>query len=36
MEYYDMRVYVTQFKYWLIEHPQVEENGEQMNVPIIG
>lgn len=24
------------FKYWLIEHPQTEDNGEQMTVPIVG
>ena len=36
MEYSDMRGYVTMFKYWLIEHPQTEDNGEQMTVPIVG
>lgn len=36
MEYTDMRGYVTMFKYWLIEHPQTEDNGEQMTVPIVG
>ncbi len=36
MDYYTMRGYVLMFKYWLVEHPQKEEDGSDMIVPIIG
>lgn len=36
MDYYTMRGYVLLFKYWLNEHPQKEEDGSDMIVPIIG
>lgn len=36
MEYSDMRGYVVMFKYWLYEHPQKEDDGSDMTVPVIG
>lgn len=36
MDYSDMRGYVVMFKYWLHDHPQEEEDGSEMTVPIIG
>ncbi len=36
MDYYTMRGYVQMFKYWLYEHPQKEDDGSDMTVPIIG
>lgn len=36
MEYSDMRGYVVMFKYWLYDHPQKEDDGSDMTVPIIG
>lgn len=36
MSYSDMRGYVVMFKYWLYDHPQQEEDGSAMTVPVIG
>lgn len=36
VDFSDMYGYVVMFKYWLLEHPQKEEDGSDMTVPIIG
>ena len=36
IDYYTMRGYVQLFKYWLKEHPQIEEDGSEMTVPLVG